>query len=1117
MNKLKLERAAVPVLGEADAVVIGGSLAGIACALELAAAGKRVWLIEPRTYMGSELTATLRPWLELPPAGESLPALIGRILDAQRQDDEAPDSIRAADSGGAGYAALHPDRLKLSLEDALEAAGVRFLYASLPVGIERLDGRAAGVVIANKSGRQLIAGPLVVDATETALAASLCGEEVTEYRGGGEARYMRTLEFVGVDVDLDEVSHSAPGVSKPLIMAVPADIGADGGEIRLRQGYRGRGHVYAEFAMTLPSGNTLEAARNRELEARRRSMGLAVHLMQREPAFVKAVLSASSNELSGPLPIEARPIAAASPERTAETVASGVWSLFRAVYLHGATELLDPIGAAAEGERLGRALAGAGSTIAGRADAVIKPGEARAFEGDSAIGEGREQRTDCGTIDGAETVHPAGSSLVPAANDAFADVLGASVVHAEETELAVRIPVLGGQDAVFPMREVGAMEIPVRAAVDVLVAGGGTSGACAAFTAAGEGVRTALVDLNPGLGGTGTFGGVDSYWFGRKAGYAARIQDAVLARQRELRYKGHKWNIEAKMHALLEQAAGSGVDLFLNVVAFGAVMRGSKVSGAIAATRWGPVSITAGAVIDATGDGDLAAFAGADYVYGSERDHTVMWYSLAQYTAPDKIQNNFTSMVDVSDVLDYTRAILAGRRRGTGVHDHGSYIATRESRHVKGDVVMKLSDQLLHRRWPDAINVHFSNHDVKGVSGADWVNVGLIPPNLEIEIPYRMLLPEGLDGLLVAGKAVSATHDALPAIRMQADLENLGGAAALAAVQAVRAGVALRAVDIRRLQRRLTDDGLLPEGTSDRTLRPVAYGDEDLERLVASIESDRPLYEYSNMRMNEIHAGPIPFVEICSVGPRIAPFLERALGSAEGLRRIHLAQALAMIGSNAGVSVLIETILRDLSGSALPPRTADIMYVQLPPDHGAMPDPAYLMYSLAQAKDKRSAVVWNRAAELLHPEAEDFRDSLKGLYYYIDAVCQGAERLGDPIAIPALQAMRRVPFLRDQQSAQGCQPDYFLERRAMLELAIGRALAACGSAEGYEVLIGYLTDARVLLARQALLQLRRLSGLVFPAAPEQWTAWLAHSRGSLRPKPNDMRLDIETDSASILR
>lgn len=1045
MKKLTMERAAVSVLGEADAVVIGGSLAGIACALELANAGKRVWLVEPRTYMGGSITASLRPWLALPSDG-NLPRLIEKVLIGRQADEN--NSV-----------ALYPDRLKRTLEDVLQEGGVQLLYASLPVGIEKRDGRTVGVVIANKSGRQLIKSPLLIDTTETALLAQLSGEDVASYAPGEEALYYRTLEFVGLDRDL---------VAGLATLTVPAEIGLEGGSVRLHQGYRDDGHWLVELALKLPSANTLAANREREVAARRVSMRLAVHFMQHEFAFRKAVLSTSSHELYGPIPLEGD----SSPSNgewlsEAKTGSDGVWSLYRAVYKHGCAELLDPLSAAGAGEQLGRLLADESAVVV--------------------------------CMDSGSVVEPVQQEQVA------------------PEELMVCIPTLDGRATGFTAAEIDAAQVPIFETVDVLVAGGGSSGACASFTAAGEGVRTALIDLNPGLGGTGTFGGVDSYWFGRKTGYAARIQDAVLAQQSELRYKGHKWNIEAKMHVLLEGASRSGVELFLNAITFGVLKKGSQVKGAVVATRWGPVAVAAEVVIDATGDGDLAAFAGADYVYGSERDHTVMWYSLAQYTAPDKIQNNFTSMVDISNVLDYTRAILAGRRRGSECHDHGTYIATRESRHVKGDVVMKLSDQLLHRKWTDTINVHFSNHDVKGVSGADWVNIGLIPPNLEIEISYRMLLPEGLDGMLVAGKAVSATHDALPAIRMQADLENLGAAAALAAVQAVRSGSALRAIDIKPLQHRLANEGLIPIGTAGRKLKPRTYSDVELESLVASIEAAEPLYEYSNMRMNEIYADPIPFVEICSVGPRIVPFLVHALERAEGLRRIHLAQALAMIGSNEAVPVLVDLIMEHLSGEKLPVRTADIMYVQLPPDHGAMPDAAFLLYSLAQTKDKRSIAVWSRVAELLLPEEDDFKDTWQGLYYYIDAVCQGAERLGDPAAVPVMEAIRRIPLLRDQQCLHSYQPDYFRERRAMLELAAARALAACGSPEGYEVLIGYLSDVRSLLARQALLLLRRLSGMAYDGDPEQWSTWLYDSRMHLQPRSIDLRLDVETASETILR
>ena len=81
-----------------------------------------------------------------------------------------------------------------------------------------------------------------------------------------------------------------------------------------------------------------------------------------------------------------------------------------------------------------------------------------------------------------------------------------------------------------------------------------------------------------------------------------------------------------------------------------------------------------------------------------------------------------------------------------------------------------------------------------------------------------MLLPKGLDGILVAGKAVSATHDALPAIRMQSDLENLGAVCALAAVQAVGCCRSPREIDIKLLQQRLGKEGLIPEDAVTRKL-----------------------------------------------------------------------------------------------------------------------------------------------------------------------------------------------------------------------------------------------------------------------------------------------------------
>ncbi|MDF2669427.1 MAG: FAD-dependent oxidoreductase [Paenibacillus sp.] len=238
---------------------------------------------------------------------------------------------------------------------------------------------------------------------------------------------------------------------------------------------------------------------------------------------------------------------------------------------------------------------------------------------------------------------------------------------------------------------------------------------------------------------------------------------------------------------------------------------------------------------------------------------------------------------------------------------------------------------------------------------------------------------------------------------------------------------------------------------------------------------------------------------------------------AAGTRQIRLAQALAMLGSQAAVPLLIERIMEQLQGAELPRRTADMMYVQLPPDHGAMPDVVYLLYSLAQTKDSRSIAVWQRVVDLMQPREEDFTDTWLGLYYYVDAISQGAERLGDRGAIPVLEQLHRIPYLNSQMSTSTPQSDYFLERRAMLELVIARALARCGSRLGYEVLVQYVSDGRSLLAKQALQQLQTLSGQLLDKDAERLRIWLDTEQPYRRTHPLQLQLDIETNSESILR
>jgi hypothetical protein len=175
--------------------------------------------------------------------------------------------------------------------------------------------------------------------------------------------------------------------------------------------------------------------------------------------------------------------------------------------------------------------------------------------------------------------------------------------------------------------------------------------------------------------------------------------------------------------------------------------------------------------------------------------------------------------------------------------------------------------------------------------------------------------------------------------------------------------------------------------------------------------------------------------------------------------------------------------------------------VQHLPDHAAMPDVVYLLYSLGMTRDPRSLPVWADVAQRLTFSDEDFRDAFKAPYYYVDALCYGAERLGDPAALPMLERLHSHPLLHGQVVRNGFQADYMLERLAGLELAIARAMARCGSATGVGILIDYLDDVRTLLAEHAHGELVSITGQDFGKDGAAWRRWLDQQPGALPSRP----------------
>ncbi len=177
-----------------------------------------------------------------------------------------------------------------------------------------------------------------------------------------------------------------------------------------------------------------------------------------------------------------------------------------------------------------------------------------------------------------------------------------------------------------------ARDIPVAASVDVLVVGAGPAGFAAAVTAARMGVSVLLLEQSGTVGGVAT-SGMMSHWTvgGARPGTEGPLLDEVLDRacdaEKDINYHADKYlqarhiiNPEKLKLVMLEMLEEAGVRLRLYTQVSAPIMEGNRVCGAIVESKSGREALLARVVIDATGDGDIAARAGAAFTLGRDGD-----------------------------------------------------------------------------------------------------------------------------------------------------------------------------------------------------------------------------------------------------------------------------------------------------------------------------------------------------------------------------------------------------------------------------------------------------------------------------------------------------------------
>jgi len=178
-----------------------------------------------------------------------------------------------------------------------------------------------------------------------------------------------------------------------------------------------------------------------------------------------------------------------------------------------------------------------------------------------------------------------------------------------------------------------------------------------------------------------------------------------------------------------------------------------------------------------------------------------------------------SSRVYMKDTLTHemTRAEMDGLAHASSIHGFlkkwipgmedaiiggiGPAIGVRESRRIHGDYMLTREDVVQGKRFPDAIAL--SGYQVSMHIGSTLHRES----TRAYDIPFRCLLPVGVENLLVAGRCLSATHGAQASIRVIPVTAATGQAAGTAAALAIRQGKTVRQVDTVQLQQTLIADG----------------------------------------------------------------------------------------------------------------------------------------------------------------------------------------------------------------------------------------------------------------------------------------------------------------------
>ncbi|QYY35050.1 FAD-dependent oxidoreductase [Ruficoccus sp. ZRK36] len=458
------------------------------------------------------------------------------------------------------------------------------------------------------------------------------------------------------------------------------------------------------------------------------------------------------------------------------------------------------------------------------------------------------------------------------------------------------------------------ISLPVREAdCEILVAGLGTGGSMAALEACKLGRKVLLADSGNVLGGIGTAGQICVYFHGQKGGGFESLDQASETVQHKLGPKilmGLGWLSDSKALALENEYATNSPELLRESIVYAVKTENGRITQASIATPEGILCVRTEAVIDGTGDGDLAVLAGAAYDFGRPVDGLPLSYSqpsMALNTEKQKVKTfNFDAgWVDPTDPEDLSRARITAISMYRNVTPWpemtliqlAPLLGLRQSRQIHTRSRLTLQDLLNNTQREDSIGAARSPLDTHSVDFEFeddetffWLwSCKSFRPMTYCDMPHGVMTPDGIDNLWLACRAAGVTTNAAYAVRMQRDIHRMGEAAAYSA-DAWLSGHTPEEI-IKECQRKLDATGArqpVPEAAkeSDTAMDPLAILDSgEADRHLWRIYQNRERYEaailerldHSNSHVSWLAATILAMWQ----DPRAEPRLIQAIESRE--------------------------------------------------------------------------------------------------------------------------------------------------------------------------------------------------------------------------------------------